>query len=867
MATKLDIRAKLLVCTALVAIGTIPAQAMAADAPAGAASASTSDIIVTARRSNEKLQDVPESVQVISGSTLDKLAITSADEISKLAPGLTLTNQGANTEVTLRGVTWRPGSGTPATPIYFNEVPFDPGNTIVSIFDVQQVEVLRGPQGTSRGAPSISGAVTITTKKPNLNEYGGFVQGEYGEANHWDVQAGINVPIVKGKLAIRLATNIEDSEGNQVFSVNNTAKPFVNDRSYRATLLFKPTDTISIEAMYQTRRTSSLQYDQVVGSGSPGAPAPSATLCTYGLGLCAIPANYNGPALTLRQRGSVEEIGNINTQHIDLATINANWEVLGHNLSYNYGRQMNYSPTYYNAADPMNIVDIHGFEPQTAPTNLGTPYFETQEVRLSSEHSENRPFDYDIGWFQKRSSGTIDNSSPTYLAGAFGGPAALPGSVSGPNPAYILPVDSLIGIGQVFDSFYGDVKFHIDRRTELTGGLAIVRDRVPVSLAVNVAGGLSNAGYLPVLQGAFSNPASPYYVGNPSSPFYGYPVPTTCAQTGAYFGQTFQNSASYPGVCDAVVAPGTGAPPPQSTNAVNSKALYNFSLSHKFSDGVMAYATTGSSYRSGLPALGNVGLPANLFLPQPETAKSYEIGVKTTWGRHLRVNASIFQLDYKGQLTSLAGVPYYDSVKGTVDNGGIAFYGNADSQVRGFEFEIAAQPTKELSLDANLSYSSIKSKGGQLPCGDGPTPTAGNPINYCTLAAGTVLNQESPFSATVNGSYTVPVGAFDGYVRFNLNFKGNNPNYGNFVNSVGMYKSTPSYAILDLFAGISGPKGDWNLGVYAKNVTNTQIELNRVTPQNNIYAPYAGVFGGYDQIMTTPPREIGVTLRYAFGSR
>ena len=152
------------------------------------------------------------------------------------------------------------------------------------------------------------------------------------------------MPIVKGKLAIRLATNIEDSEGNQVFSVNNTAKPFVNDRSYRATLLFKPTDTISIEAMYQTRRTSSLQYDQVVGSGSPGAPAPSATLCTYGLGLCAIPANYNGPALTLRQRGSVEEIGNINTQHIDLATINANWEVLGHNLSYNYGRQIDLQP-------------------------------------------------------------------------------------------------------------------------------------------------------------------------------------------------------------------------------------------------------------------------------------------------------------------------------------------------------------------------------------------------------------------------------------------------------------------------------------------------------------------------------------------
>ena len=125
----------------------------------------TGAIIVTARRGEENLQDVPVSVQVVTGDTIEKLAITSAEEISKLAPGLTLTNAGANTNVTLRGVTWQPGSGTPATPIYFNEVPFDPGQTIVSLFDIGQIEVLRGPQGTTRGAPSISGAVTISTRK------------------------------------------------------------------------------------------------------------------------------------------------------------------------------------------------------------------------------------------------------------------------------------------------------------------------------------------------------------------------------------------------------------------------------------------------------------------------------------------------------------------------------------------------------------------------------------------------------------------------------------------------------------------------------------------------------------------------------
>ena len=188
----------------------LPSVAFAADAPAAdeAATADSGDIIVTARRSDEKLQNVPESVQAISGDQLQKLAITSADDISKLAPGLTLVNQNASTLVVLRGVVWRPGSGTPATPIYFNEAPFDPGQTVQSLFDIGQIEVLKGPQGTSRGAPSISGAITIATKKPDLEEFGGFVQGQYGEARHFDLQAGLNVPIINGVVALRLATNI-----------------------------------------------------------------------------------------------------------------------------------------------------------------------------------------------------------------------------------------------------------------------------------------------------------------------------------------------------------------------------------------------------------------------------------------------------------------------------------------------------------------------------------------------------------------------------------------------------------------------------------------------------------------------------------
>ena len=818
-------------------------------APADDAAASNEgEIIVTARRADERLQDVPESVKAISGDTLQKLAITSADEVGKLAPGLTLVNNGASTVIILRGVAWKPGSGTPATPLYFNEVPFDPGNTVVSLFDIGQIEVLRGPQGTSRGAPSISGAITLTTKKPNLTEFGGFAQGFYASANHWDMQAAVNVPVIKDVLAVRLATNIENSEGNRIYSIHSTIKPKSNDRSFRATALFKPTDTVTVQAMYQRRTSEKIIYAQVAGTGSPGyAGSPVAFLGALG----PIPANFNGPALTVAQRASVADSGSLVHDKIDLLTVNAGWEVLGQKLSFNYGRQFNRSAPPQNASDPLNMLP--GYEPFSSPINVGVPAWRSMEVRLSSQPDSGLPFDYDIGWFSKHSQGRINNVSPALLAGAMGGPTALPGSVTTPNPAYVLPITSQIDIGQVFDSFYGDVKIHIGDNTELTGGLAVVRDRVPVALNVISGGALNNIGNLNVVKLAF--PASLQ------------PLVTSCAVFGAFAGANIIASTAYPGTCDAVVAAGSNNQS-QVNNDKYNKVLYNFSLSHKFTNDLMVYATTGSSYRSGLPALGNVGLPLGLSTPLPETAKSYELGVKSSWGRNLHINASVFQIDYKSQLTSFQGVTYWNSVASKTAQTSIAFYRNVDSRVRGFELEVAAQPTRELSLGANMSYSSIKSKGGTVPCNVGPAITATNTMNFCQSAAGQVLNQDAPFQATLNGSYTVPLGSMDAYFRFNLSYKGNNPNYGNFPDTVtGAFKPTPAYAVLDLFAGVTGEKDVWELGFFAKNVTNKQVELGRVATLNNVYSTYAVAPSGYNTVNTSLPREIGVSLRLTFGSR
>src|SRR5688572_25754403 len=186
------------------------------------------EIVVTARRRAENIQDIPVTVQAISGEKLQQQAVTQFSDVSKLAPGLNIGfasgSKGTNAEVILRGVKWSQAAGTPAIPMYMNELEVNPNYMVLSLFDVQQLEVLRGPQGTTRGAPSISGAITVTTRKPNLTEVGGYAQGLVGSHGHRNVQGALSIPIIQDKLAVRVAGVVDDNQGNRVRSLNNPQK-------------------------------------------------------------------------------------------------------------------------------------------------------------------------------------------------------------------------------------------------------------------------------------------------------------------------------------------------------------------------------------------------------------------------------------------------------------------------------------------------------------------------------------------------------------------------------------------------------------------------------------------------------------------
>jgi iron complex outermembrane receptor protein len=804
---------------AFVALGVLGAPATAL---AQQSEAVLEEVTVTARRTGENPQDIPVSMQVVSGDLVENMILTKPSEISILTPGLNIElPTPGQPAIILRGVRWTQASGTPAIPIYLNEVSFDPVQVLQTMYDVGQIEVLRGPQGTLRGAPSISGAVTITTRRPVLNEFGGYALGLLGTDGHEGIQGAINLPIMDDKLAVRLAGNFENSEANQVHSVNSSQDPSNELQTWRASLLFQPTDTISINAMYQQRHQDIKFFDQLSGSGSPGNPAKG------------IPANFNGPAISTGDYNAVAEDSVFAKDRTDLYTVNATWDVLGQTLSYNYGRQETDNNGGSDDLDTGNLVP--GFSASSETGTLDTPQYQTNEIRLSSIRGD-RFWDYDIGYYGKRSQGVPIYNLPVFLSGAFGQPeVAVPGEVTVPVDRYVLQVDTDIPLKQVYDSYYGNLIFHLTDQTEISGGLRYIEETRRDILNIN--------------RGAAAN-------GLPQSILPGGLPCDVFAAAGLV------QSPVYPDTCDFLLQPVSSSETLNDGNDKQTKTIYNVSLSHRFTDEILAYTTVGTSWRSGLPALGNTGLPEGLSNPDPEEATSYEIGVKANPLPWLQFNTDIFLIDYKGQLTQFQGVDYYNSVTGETNQTTQAFFENIDAQVQGFEAELTALLHENLTVDANLSYAKIKSEGGQVPCNDTTRPiTADNPLNYCAADSGTTINAAPPWQAAVNANYTHQLGPVDGYFRVVANYQGHNQNFG------ASEEEADAYTLVNLYAGVTGEvdNGSWEIGIYSKNVFDKTAELTSLASGDAFYPEFGPT--GYNRVTATLPREVGLSVRYDFGSR
>jgi iron complex outermembrane receptor protein len=226
------------------------------------------EVVVTAERRTERLQDVPASVGVFTQETLDAQAVRGIDDLSRLSPGVTFLRNGAYTsssgaasDVAIRGIDSIAGAATTGiyiddTPIQTRHINLTSQNAYPALFDVERVEVLRGPQGTLFGAGAEGGAVRFISPDPGLTAYSGYYMAELATTANGDptyaVGAAAGGPIIDDKLGFRVSASYRH-DGGWVNRVDFASGDAIDRRSnwqrtstLRAALTFAVTDRLSI---------------------------------------------------------------------------------------------------------------------------------------------------------------------------------------------------------------------------------------------------------------------------------------------------------------------------------------------------------------------------------------------------------------------------------------------------------------------------------------------------------------------------------------------------------------------------------------------------------------------------------------------
>ncbi len=765
-------------------------------------------IIVQARRRDEDVQDVPAVIDTVTAEEVAKLNFRDFKEVQTIVPGLQLTSEanGIGGSAKLRGVNFDVNaSGFNSTvEFYQNDAPITAGVVLQQMFDIGQIEVQRGPQGTLRGRASPSGSITITTRKPDLFSVGGTVDMTANDIGTINARGAFNLPIIQGIAAIRVAGVWDENEGDRVRPLDTSyggRDPYAKTQAGRITGIVQPTDWLKFEGSYQRMERNASNYDQYASfsEANPDAPASPVYIATS-----------DRKTIQVRPR-TVKQVSDI-----------YNWrgeaQLAGQVLIY---QGQHYRQDVHAAVSLDEAVLFPG-ENLNQDTHTDARVT-SHEVRLQNNTRLFDMVDYVVGFFDQKTDSPTDliRRTPVTLPAIYGGGLAT---------TVETPISSLGGAHE--QSVFGNLTVHIDDTTEISGGARHI---------------------------------------------------------------------DYNGTSQLIV----GGTTVSNTEQDAKKWIYSASIKHNFTPDFMVYASTGSSWRAGINAIGDFNIaPSDTersFINLPgETSKSYEAGFKSTLlGGRMRFNLTAYHQKFKNYPYRSPSTVYYVTTAADRNTNGqvigthqevaqFNFVGAVPVEVNGLEGDLSFDVARRWNVGVVASYSLGKIKNGTIPCndlnGDGIPDVVTSAPSLAELQAAVGSENvasckvtqrsafQSPFSATLQSEYTLPISdKVDGYLRGLVSFNGNSMS-----DPTNIYDDVGAYALVNLYTGIRSPDGAWEVSLFAKNL----LELNKTLTRNNpavtsyqqldptfTSTTAVSVTSTYTGVTMTPPREFGINVRYSFGSR
>jgi iron complex outermembrane receptor protein len=249
------------VCAALVAAAAGILAASTLEAAQAPAPITLEEIIVTAQRTETSLQQTPVSITAYGAEALKERGITSMLEMSAFVPNLQVGSRmgsaGTQGGYAIRGVGINATGSSPSVGIYVDDVYFPSiSGNLLGLFDVQRVEVLRGPQGTLFGRNTIGGAVQYLTVKPSTEGFSGFAEATGGNFGRADFSAALNVPL-GDTVAARLSLATRKRDGYVHDDLNNIDRGSDDTKDGRLQLRWTPTDKLTVDLKTEVLRQTS----------------------------------------------------------------------------------------------------------------------------------------------------------------------------------------------------------------------------------------------------------------------------------------------------------------------------------------------------------------------------------------------------------------------------------------------------------------------------------------------------------------------------------------------------------------------------------------------------------------------------------
>ena len=631
------------------------------------AQAQLEEIVVTATKRSESVQDVGLSVQAFDESSLQQGGITDVSRLELLVSGVNYAFVGNDAKFNVRGANSSNTFGDAASIVgTFVDGVYKPraSQQTRAFFDVERVEFLKGPQGTLYGRNTFAGALNLHTKAPSLEDgFSGNVEVGFEKFDRTKVKGAINLP-VNDKFALRVAASYDKSDGY----INNLAGDDVgaqDDKNFRISALWEPSDTQQWILRYQHseedgREAGLFGYTLICrretanGLTDPFGPVTNCNNPVRGsAGLpnaAAIDSAYNISQDYVPEVDLVEDSitleGNLDFGGFSLKSI-TNFTEFENFIGFDF----DFSPTPNSVGDFDETLESFSQEIQLTSNNDGAlqwtagAYYSRDEFFNSFSIFQQTVRDDSVrgtaiapdGSVQTILSGTPIVSLDTSLNGFFA------------NSAFI---DSdTIGV-------YGEIEYSFSDQTRLTAGLRYSEeDKQLDGGGSNFTGDVNGDGVVDrVVNTLIPNGASPVIIPTFSADVFSINRNASDAETG---GQKYDN------------------------------VTWKLSLEHDLSENILLYGTASTGFLSGAVSAG-----AGSTEEQESTV--FEVGFKSyLLDNTLKLNGALHYTEYDNLLTQLQ-IPVAGIVDTVSINGG-------EIEAKGIELEAVYVPNEALTLSANLS--------------------------------------------------------------------------------------------------------------------------------------------------------------------